>query len=62
MIEAGAQIVDNDIVLSAIEEAFKTGEQLNRRLTEFSQKHAKAKIKFEDLSPERISNRNFQTY
>ena len=51
MIEAGAQIVDNDIVLSAIEEAFKTGEQLNRRLTEFSQKHAKAKIKFEDLSP-----------
>jgi polyribonucleotide nucleotidyltransferase len=51
MIEAGAQIIDNDTVLKAIEEAYQIGNQINQQLIEFTKKYAKSKIEFEDLSP-----------
>lgn len=51
MIEAGANIVDNDSVLKGIELGITTGNQINQQLTDFAVKHGKKKLEFEDLSP-----------
>ena len=44
MMEAGANIVDNKTVLAAIKLATDSGNQINRQIQEFSQKHGQKKI------------------
>jgi len=51
MIEADANIVDNETVLKAIELGFKTGDEINEQLVEFTKKYGKKKIQYEPLSP-----------
>ncbi|HOY61030.1 MAG TPA: polyribonucleotide nucleotidyltransferase [Candidatus Woesebacteria bacterium] len=51
MIEADANIVDNETVLKAIELGFKTGDKINEQLVEFTKKYGKTKIQYEPLSP-----------
>ena len=51
MIEADANIVDNETVLKAIELGFKTGDEINEQLVEFTKKYGKTKIQYEPLSP-----------
>ncbi len=51
MIEADANIVDNDTVLKAMELGFKTGDEINKQLIEFAKKYGKKKIEYESLSP-----------
>lgn len=51
MIEADAQIVDNDTMLSCLDLAFTAGNEINARLTEFAKKFAKKKIEFVSASP-----------
>lgn len=51
MIEADANIVDNETVLKAIELGFKTGDEINEQLVEFTKKYGKTKIEYEPLSP-----------
>jgi polyribonucleotide nucleotidyltransferase len=51
MIEADAQIVNNDTVLSCLDLAFNVGNDINTKLTEFTQKFAKKKIEFIPSTP-----------
>ena len=51
MIEADANIVDNETVLKAMELGFKTGDEINKQLVEFTKKYGKKKIEYESLSP-----------
>ncbi len=51
MIEADANIVDNETVLKAMELGFKTGDEINIQLVEFVKKYGKKKIQFESLAP-----------
>lgn len=51
MIEADANIVDNETVLKAMELGFKTGDKINKQLVEFAKKYGKKKIEYESLSP-----------
>ncbi|MFA6519144.1 MAG: polyribonucleotide nucleotidyltransferase [Candidatus Shapirobacteria bacterium] len=51
MIEADAQIVDNDTMFACMETAFQTGDQINSSLIEFAKKYGKNKIEFINGSP-----------
>jgi polyribonucleotide nucleotidyltransferase len=51
MIEADANIVENEVVLSAIKLAKDTGEALNKQIAAFVKTNGKKKIEFEDQSP-----------
>lgn len=51
MIEADANIVDNDTVLKAMQLGFDTGSEINTQLVEFAKKFGKQKIVYEALSP-----------
>ncbi|MGI5841016.1 MAG: polyribonucleotide nucleotidyltransferase [Patescibacteria group bacterium] len=51
MIEADAQIVDNEAVLNAIEVAKDTGEAINKQILEFAQKYGKKKVEFIPVLP-----------
>ena len=51
MIEADANIVDNDTVLKAMQLGFDTGSDINKQLVEFAKKYGKKKIEYESLSP-----------
>lgn len=51
MIEAGANIVDNETMIKAIELAKDTGDQINKQITDFASKVAKKKIEFEISGP-----------
>lgn len=51
MIEADAKIVDNDIVLKAIELGFSEGDKINAKLMEFAKEFGKPKMEYTDLSP-----------
>ncbi|KKQ29972.1 MAG: Polyribonucleotide nucleotidyltransferase [Candidatus Shapirobacteria bacterium GW2011_GWE1_38_10] len=51
MIEADANIVDNDTALKAMQLAFDTGTEINKQLEEFAKKFGKKKIEYEPLSP-----------
>ncbi len=51
MIEADANIVDNNTILQAMEIGFNTGNDINAKLTEFTQKYGKKKIEYEPLAP-----------
>lgn len=50
MIEANANIVDNDSILSAIKQGIDLGNDINNQLIEFA-KDGRSKIKYDDLSP-----------
>lgn len=51
MIEADANIVDNETALKAMELGFKTGDEINKQLVEFTKKYGKKKIEYESLAP-----------
>lgn len=51
MIEADGNIVKNDLMLSAIELAKTTGDQINTQIAEFVTKAGKTKITFEPAGP-----------
>jgi hypothetical protein len=51
MIETEAKIVDNDTLLQAIDEGFKTGDLVNQQLVEFTKDIAKKKIDYQPLGP-----------
>lgn len=51
MIEADANIVDNDTVLSAIKLAKDTGVDINKQISAFIKANGKKKLEFEDQSP-----------
>ncbi len=51
MIEADANIVDNETALKAMELGFKTGDEINKQLVEFAKKYGKKKIEYESLAP-----------
>lgn len=51
MIEADANIVDNDTVLKAMQLGFDTGNEINAQLSDFTKKFGKKKIKYEPLAP-----------
>jgi len=51
MIEADANIVDNDTILKAMELAFNTGTDINTQLVDFAKKYGKTKIEYQPLSP-----------
>lgn len=51
MVEADANIVDNETVLKAMELGFKTGDEINKQLIEFAKKYGKTKIQYESLTP-----------
>jgi polyribonucleotide nucleotidyltransferase len=51
MIEASANIVKNEVVLSAMELADKTGQEINNQINEIVKKIGKTKLEFEDLAP-----------
>ncbi|MBP6989432.1 polyribonucleotide nucleotidyltransferase, partial [Candidatus Shapirobacteria bacterium] len=51
MIEADANIVDNDTILKAMQLGFDTGEAINKQLVDFAKKYGKAKIQYESLAP-----------
>ncbi len=51
MIEADAKIVDNDTVLSAIEQAHNIGNEINNQIQDFAQKVGKTKIKYTPVLP-----------
>ncbi len=50
MIEANANIVSNDLVLSAMSTADKAGQEINQQITDFTAKVGKKKILYENLS------------
>lgn len=52
MIEAEANIVDNDTMLAAMEMAEAEGQKINAQIMEFAKKYGKKKIEFEDQSPD----------
>jgi polyribonucleotide nucleotidyltransferase len=51
MIEADANILDNDTVLKAIELANTTNQQINQQIVEFAKEHGKSKVEFEPFYP-----------
>jgi len=51
MIEADADIVDNDNILKAIKLAFETGDEINKQLVDFAKKYGKTKINYEPVAP-----------
>ena len=51
MIEADANIVDNDTVLKALDLAFTTGQDINSQLEDFAKKFGKKKINYEPMAP-----------
>ncbi|MFA7301363.1 MAG: polyribonucleotide nucleotidyltransferase [Candidatus Shapirobacteria bacterium] len=51
MIEADAKIVDNEIVLKAIELGFSEGDKINSELQKFAAEFGKPKMEYTDLSP-----------
>ena len=51
MIEADANIVDNDTILKAMQLGFDTGEAINNQLVDFAKKYGKTKVQYESLSP-----------
>lgn len=51
MIEADANIVDNDTVLKALDLAFTTGQDINSQLEDFAKKFGKKKIDYEPMAP-----------
>jgi len=51
MIEADANIVDNETVLKAMQLGFDTGTEINKQLEEFAKKYGKKKIEYESLAP-----------
>ncbi len=51
MIEADANIVDNDTILQAMKLGFETGESINQQLSDFAQKYGKKKIEYLPLTP-----------
>jgi len=51
MIEADGNIVENDLMLQAIELAKTTGDQVNQQIAEFTTKAGKEKITFESVGP-----------
>jgi polyribonucleotide nucleotidyltransferase len=51
MIEADGNIVENDLMLQAIELAKTTGDEVNDQITEFAKNCGKEKIKFEPAGP-----------
>lgn len=51
MIEADANIVDNETVLKAMKLGFETGDEINKQLVEFTKKYGKTKIEYESLAP-----------
>lgn len=51
MIEADANIVDNDTVLKALDLAFTTGQDINSQLEDFAKKFGKKKIDYEPIAP-----------
>lgn len=50
MIEADANIVDNDTVLKAMQLGFDTGTDINNQLIDFAKKYGKKKIEYQSLS------------
>jgi polyribonucleotide nucleotidyltransferase len=54
MIEADGKIVENDLILQAIELAKTTGDQVNKQINEFAKKVAKDKIEFEAAGPSQV--------
>lgn len=51
MIEADANILDNDSVLKALKVGFETGDLINTQLVDFAKKYGKKKIEFEPVTP-----------
>lgn len=51
MIEADANIVDNDTVLKAIQLGFDTGSDINKQLVDFAKKYGKKKIEYKPMAP-----------
>ncbi|HWS48486.1 MAG TPA: polyribonucleotide nucleotidyltransferase [Candidatus Methanoperedens sp.] len=51
MIEADANIVDNDTVLKAMQLGFDTGTEINAQLSDFAKKYGKKKVDYQPLSP-----------
>ena len=51
MIEADANIVDNDTVIKALDLAFTTGQNINSQLEDFAKKFGKKKIDYEPMAP-----------
>jgi polyribonucleotide nucleotidyltransferase len=51
MIEADANIIDNDTVLKAMQLGFDTGDAINAQLVDFAKKYGKTKIKYEAIAP-----------
>ncbi|MFA6007573.1 MAG: hypothetical protein WC784_02920, partial [Candidatus Shapirobacteria bacterium] len=51
MIEADANIVDNDTILKAMQLGFDTGDAINKQLVDFAKKYGKTKIEYESLAP-----------
>jgi polyribonucleotide nucleotidyltransferase len=51
MIEAGANIVKNDIILKAIELAKNTGDEINKEIVAWAKECGKAKIEYEAAGP-----------
>ncbi len=54
MIEADANIVDNDTVLKALDLAFTTGQNINAQLEDFAKKFGKKKINYEPMAPTQV--------
>ncbi len=51
MIEADAEIVDNDTVLKAIEQAQKVGDNINKQILEFAKKSGQVKVEYIPVLP-----------
>jgi polyribonucleotide nucleotidyltransferase len=51
MIEADGNIVENDLMLQAIELAKNTGDEVNKQIIEFTKKAGKKKLDFEQAGP-----------
>jgi len=53
MIEAEADIVDNDTVLKAVKMAMESGELVNKQISEFVKKNGQKKVDFVNMSPDK---------
>ena len=51
MIEAGAKMLDNDLVLAAIKSGMEIGEKINQQLVEIAKNIGKTKVEYENRSP-----------
>jgi polyribonucleotide nucleotidyltransferase len=62
MIEADGNIIDNDVMLSAMELAFDTGSKINEELSEFAKSNGKTKVKYLPLAPKSELIKEVQEY